>query len=709
MANKLTIAKGKGAIPNIGYQFDGDFRKGTAPTLLDSRQAQRVKAFIENLVFRSMFDITTGSPAANSFQIDFSGDRAIWFKMALQTALRFDEVPTLGGNLRLNGLNLLATRPASKFVQYAKEGLAIHPQGWPSDTVDDYGANLRLFGWDSGTPYNVGFRCPPATDLAGSGSLDADNGLVWVLPYEDGSSGQVLQTDGSRVLSWADGGGGGGMTSWTVEDTDANSEDITNGLILKFLGDTFLASEQTGDSADPEITYSLTATGTASATTFLRGDNTWAVPSGGGGGMTSFTVASLRYTNPFESPTTSSWVMSDGDEIEFWSYDKSILCSAATDQKMNLQIPYGEFDYDGDTWGHNGFVFSCVDSGGVIAANHAQLLSIAKLNNLDDYDDWGASIIFDANHNEAYPGYEDGWRFLKFKTDSGGVPSTTHGGVEIQIGRQLCTNIDSSYNGDPLSTGDASATASTLVYDGGTITNWYGDIPIGGEEGNEGAAGTFSLEAGPGIHMVVNIFGTTTYNIGLLHYIDEDDTGTYGSATAAAVVTVNKEGIITDISEVPISGGGGSGTVTSIATGNGLSGGTITTSGTLIIDETVAQTVSISADGGTASGDLTVDVGNAADNTVELVAGDGVTLTGDDAAGTIKIEGGSLTVEEVDGSPSVSSVETIVVSNGTLTDDGGGQVTVTTGGGIPNIDGGSPASVFLVDQNADGGTPSSTY
>jgi hypothetical protein len=41
----------------------------------------------------------------------------------------------------------------------------------------------------------------------------------------------------------------------------------------------------------------------------------------------------------------------------------------------------------------------------------------------------------------------------------------------------------------------------------------------------------------------------------------------------------------------------------------------------------------------------------------------------------------SLTVKEVDGSPNVTTVDTIVVSNGTLTDDGGGQVTITTGGG----------------------------
>ena len=41
-----------------------------------------------------------------------------------------------------------------------------------------------------------------------------------------------------------------------------------------------------------------------------------------------------------------------------------------------------------------------------------------------------------------------------------------------------------------------------------------------------------------------------------------------------------------------------------------------------------------------------------------------------------------LTIKEVDGSPNVTDVEVIRVSNGTLTNDGGGQVTIdTTGGG----------------------------
>ncbi len=42
--------------------------------------------------------------------------------------------------------------------------------------------------------------------------------------------------------------------------------------------------------------------------------------------------------------------------------------------------------------------------------------------------------------------------------------------------------------------------------------------------------------------------------------------------------------------------------------------------------------------------------------------------------------GSALTVKEADGVPSVDDVDTIVVTNGTLTDDGGGQVTIDTGG-----------------------------
>lgn len=53
--------------------------------------------------------------------------------------------------------------------------------------------------------------------------------------------------------------------------------------------------------------------------------------------------------------------------------------------------------------------------------------------------------------------------------------------------------------------------------------------------------------------------------------------------------------------------------------------------------------------------------------------------------------GGSLTVKEVDGTPSVASVTEIKVTNGSLTDNTGGSVSVVTGGG----GGSSGALIFL--------------
>lgn len=47
---------------------------------------------------------------------------------------------------------------------------------------------------------------------------------------------------------------------------------------------------------------------------------------------------------------------------------------------------------------------------------------------------------------------------------------------------------------------------------------------------------------------------------------------------------------------------------------------------------------------------------------------------GTGTAGTINV------VKEADGSPSVTGVSTLVFSNGSVTDNGGGQVTVTVGG-----------------------------
>lgn len=189
------------------YRFAGDFLKGTTPTLLDSSEAIRVRNFIENIVFRSMFNINTGSPAQNNFQIDFTDPSAVNFKLDLQTSLIHDDNPTLSSDLNLAGKDI-RFRELSRLRQWRDIGFQFHPQNFVGDTPDDLLVILKLFVWDSDTPYHIGFKTPSASNLSGSSSLDADNGLVWTLPHEDGTDGQVIQTDGNRVLSFVDGGSG---------------------------------------------------------------------------------------------------------------------------------------------------------------------------------------------------------------------------------------------------------------------------------------------------------------------------------------------------------------------------------------------------------------------------------------------------------------------------------------------------------------------
>lgn len=68
--------------------------------------------------------------------------------------------------------------------------------------------------------------------------------------------------------------------------------------------------------------------------------------------------------------------------------------------------------------------------------------------------------------------------------------------------------------------------------------------------------------------------------------------------------------------------------------------------------------------------------------------------------------GGSLTVKEADGTPTVASVTTIVVTNGTLTDDGSGQVTIATGGGGTGI---TRVSSIITANTAGGSSASTDY
>ena len=81
----------------------------------------------------------------------------------------------------------------------------------------------------------------------------------FTLPATDGTAGQVMQTDGSGQLSVA------ALATDSVTATQ---------IAANAVGNSEMADDAVG-------LAELSATGTASASTFLRGDNSWATPSGG--------------------------------------------------------------------------------------------------------------------------------------------------------------------------------------------------------------------------------------------------------------------------------------------------------------------------------------------------------------------------------------------------------------------------------------------
>ncbi len=166
-----------------------------------------------------------------------------------------------------------------------------------------------------------------------------------------------------------------------------------------------------------------------------------------------------------------------------------------------------------------------------------------------------------------------------------------------------------------------------------------------------------------------------------------EDFRVVGSGTFTEALTVGQG--TTHLNNISITTGSGIFTDTltvggvAVATGNVVDSlnslvGDVDVVGKGIINVTVeGQNVAVSGTAGAIADPLVLASGTFSDSLT--VSGVPVDTTGGGG-------GAALTVREVDNDPTVNNVDTIVVTDGTLTDDGGGQVTISTGGGGSGID-----------------------
>lgn len=123
-----------------------------------------------------------------------------------------DTTPQLGGDLDLNGNDIITTSNAN--LDLAPDGTGVVNILGNTTGGNNQGA-IRLNCEQNS--HHVTIKSPTHTALSTGGSYSL------TLPANDGNTNDVLQTDGSGVLSWVAQSGGGGGTSYTYSAISATT------------------------------------------------------------------------------------------------------------------------------------------------------------------------------------------------------------------------------------------------------------------------------------------------------------------------------------------------------------------------------------------------------------------------------------------------------------------------------------------------------
>ena len=191
-----------------------------------------------------------------------------------------DTTPQLGGNLDINGNDIVSTSNANiEILPNGSGKVHLDGDGSTGGVVLSDGlveiktgtgnvAELKFY-CETNNAHYVSLKAPAHSNFSGN--------VVLTLPTNDGSSGEYLKTDGSGVLSWdtPSGGGGGGNTDiLTIATTSSIPTSVAQDTVKLYENASALYMRSyRGNTAHPVFGI-INSTGTQVCTFFANGDLT---------------------------------------------------------------------------------------------------------------------------------------------------------------------------------------------------------------------------------------------------------------------------------------------------------------------------------------------------------------------------------------------------------------------------------------------------